>query len=504
MRFFCLFLCAATMASCSNHGKAGGDGSVLGGASQHEDDGGLGGGTEDSSAGSGVEGAVTGTRVVHFVTEGGEQTSPIDLSDTTIAALVAKSGGGYDSFMGTGAADGSFSIAGVPAGAIYFLRVGNVYVQTAERVVSLDEDRLGRKDCVPSTSTATHLTFNVGNMTAWKLGDDVQLYSPACDHAQYVYRFDGQPTNEPTDGATTLALNTGVWDGLDLIKGSLGDSAIGTHLTTATSGGGQSYLAVSESYTPGAFDMAEKQTSTVSGTFAQSGAATTVTLDWKRADFETLRTAIHPNAIASTQFGVIDAQPTGLSRGIIGATPDLAVFNPAPGTSDLGYGTVSFRNPFPSSWGTWFEVTDQFEVKVATATVPATIGVRDATSALAAAVRPSVTPARTPTVNGQDAFTARTGATLTPTLAWSAPATGTPTGYVVTALRIAGPAATPVATFYTKDTSLAVPPGALTMGLKYAFLITSVVEPTVDFAKAPFKKGLPYAYADTVTALVTP
>ena len=44
---------------------------------------------------------------------------------------------------------------------------------------------------------------------------------------------------------------------------------------------------------------------------------------------------------------------------------------------------------------------------------------------------PRLSPARAPTLNGQDAFGNLTGVGLTPRLAWSAPAAGQPTHYLV-------------------------------------------------------------------------
>ena len=119
-----------------------------------------------------------------------------------------------------------------------------------------------------------------------------------------------------------------------------------------------------------------------------------------------------------------------------------------------------------------------------------------------------ITPPRSLLLNGVAATSALTGVTTTPLLAWTAPATGTATTYMISVYLVASSAgattSTLVAVFTTAATSLHVPPGLLTAGSQYGFRVTAVSDPGNDYTLTPQQSSLPYGSAPAFTALATP
>jgi hypothetical protein len=95
----------------------------------------------------------------------------------------------------------------------------------------------------------------------------------------------------------------------------------------------------------------------------------------------------------------------------------------------------------------------------------------------------------------------------TPTLSWSAPATGTPTRYEVELFRLAasGSATTStlVARFVTAGTVVHVPPGLLAAG-SYCARVTARTYATDTFAAAPFRRMNVGAWAQVLSGVFTP
>ena len=95
-----------------------------------------------------------------------------------------------------------------------------------------------------------------------------------------------------------------------------------------------------------------------------------------------------------------------------------------------------------------------------------------------------------------------------PLFAWSAPTVGTPHGYrvIVNELFKDGTASTWafVAAVYTRDVQVRFPPGLLQPGKTYFARITGYQTPMADFNLRPFRRGLPAAEADVLTATFTP
>ena len=115
---------------------------------------------------------VSGTRIGHFK----NGPLPIDLSTTTIAALVPNGSGGCNVLAGTGTSSGTFSIPNVPTG-LYLLQIGTDYVWTSNTVLDADYFADYRSDIVRANSSTT-TTFDLANLHSWQGTDFLELVCP--------------------------------------------------------------------------------------------------------------------------------------------------------------------------------------------------------------------------------------------------------------------------------------------------------------------------------------
>ncbi len=123
-------------------------------------------------------------------------------------------------------------------------------------------------------------------------------------------------------------------------------------------------------------------------------------------------------------------------------------------------------------------------------------------------IRPPVTPARDPRLNGKSAFDPLVGITTTPTLSWSPPAVGSPSVYSVSVyyvdtLKDGTKGFFFRGFFHTSETSVPIPPNFLQAGKPHVFGIHAVVDPAVD-PSHPDDRSVNHASALTWTNLVVP
>src|ERR1700680_3327183 len=116
---------------------------------------------------------VSGTEIVHFK----NGPVPVDLSATTIAALVPNGSGGYNVLAGTGTISGTFTIPSVPSG-FYLLQIGSSYVWTSHTVVDADSIADYRSDIVKADPNTTTVTFDLTSLHLWQQTDLFEMVCP--------------------------------------------------------------------------------------------------------------------------------------------------------------------------------------------------------------------------------------------------------------------------------------------------------------------------------------
>jgi hypothetical protein len=460
----------------------------------------------------GASSALHGTVIDHHDLEGGEVDHPIDLTASTITAAIPDGNGGFELRSGVGAADGTFTVADVPEGVTYYLRVDDTWLVTDARTIDLGSDRAGRPDGVAVTDPDTQITFDLGGMTPWGYTDHLQLFSRNAGIANSYVLF--PPDGELAPGQTEIAATLGY---LDLarppirIDASAGDRAVVNHLVGHWIDDFD-YRILGERAEAAPFTVTEGTSTLVAGAFQPVPADQSGHLRLPYADYRALGPAgAEYPPVADVAFF---AQPKPLANGL--SPSPVTLFETAQPTDldDVDV-EIPFGNPFDASWetfGTVF-VTYQGEIPVPGATsVPIAGGVgsyRALDELFAGDNALPISQVGHPTIAGEDASVEQTGVGLTPVLAWEAPLVGSVNGYRIRIVRIYagdnnGGRQQPVATIYSRDTELTIPPGVLEAGERYYIQIAAWDEPNRDFAAAPNRLTIPTSVAHLPTAAFSP
>lgn len=454
-------------------------------------------GTGGSSSTTGTDGddAVIGTAVDHRYFHEQSHDDPVDLTASSIRALVQE-GGSWQTIQGLGHADGSFEIPGVPHGP-YVLALDDVYLYTSARVVDFGQQRLGRRD-VTQAPKGTVIAATVGNLEPWEPNEHLlEWHCP--DSTGSGGPFVGA---EPTPGDTALTGQMiAFWNGL--VEGSKGDVLYGAQLAERTSSKGSSYSAVTRFASFAGLDMVPGGVTDVQGTFTTVTADHTMNVDFRGSEFMALTGSVGPSVVPAWHVLDISATPGGRLAGM-----EL-------GEVDTDYGSISWGNPYPASWKTMalVEFDWSMEILAPSATSPhdfwAHMLIWAPPEELGAGpIRPVLSPVQNPRVNGLDAFSAQSGITTTPTLSWDPPAIGTPVGYWVVPYRVfASGDGTEIdwkaPSLVTTSTTLTLPPGVIEPGDPYVFVIWAF-SGDHDFATQPLGWNDLRAMTSSLTAPMTP
>lgn len=454
---------------------------------------------DGSGADAPVGGDVTGTtRIRHLAAV------PIEVPrDAEIAALTDSGA----ELPATLPGDGTFTIAGVPAGP-YWLRIvapdlGTVFIRTSGRELALDTTVLGRPDVVTGIAGSGILLDTTG-MAAWAEGDQLQIFSA---NAGSIVRFDAGVI-----GATSVTDLFVPYDGLPLIDGTAGDGAAIYQLEAKTSGT-TAYRALTKRADLPAFAMTPGAATDVSVNLT-SAPGKSQPFTWKRTLFQVYGADVHPAATLAAESLVAAAFPELPFHGPAGATPDLFVIVTDLFTTDLAL-TMQYADPFPTAWKRVGRAAFTYAVEVPVPGASSPLAVTgeivrwNDVAMLDPAVEPVVSPPTAPLVAGQDAFGPQSGVGTTPTISWSAPALGTPDAYEVTVARVYAlgdgtPTSEPVARFLTADRTLTVPGGVLVAGESYVFTITASADAALDLERQPFAAGIAGGSAAVVTSTIAP
>jgi hypothetical protein len=475
---------------------------------------------------------VSGTRLVTYWTDAGSQTLvPADVVTpplATVAALVGDGSGGWITYPGTLAADGGFSIPGVPTGTYLLVVVGGdglIHVaETSSSTVDLGWDVLGRPDVVPAASP-TAVTISTSGLPAWDpSGDRIELTSgdadvwdPVVQGAQIAAAPGGDVTEDWGSSAAGGSLN--------LV--AAGDTLWAHHLGPVATTGTPSYVYRSAveatsrndvSLTSGqAFSVALDFTAPPAIAVPQTGSLSVT--QWDLPSFEAALPDMGPGAagvahtlrVAASAHALASPAPVPRS-----GSPDLLLLQLAPGSGVVtAVGTMPYGQFLPAPlWLEWLgaELTASVGYLAPGASVAlaerASVGHREAVSSTAYTLALALGPPRGVSVGGVLASTNPTGVGLAPTLSWTAPSIGVPSSYGVEIFRLvaSGTAsvATRVATLVTGSTQVALPAGVLEAGATYYLRVTAHADAPDAFATAPLRRANVGTWADALTGTFSP
>ncbi|HTR51981.1 MAG TPA: hypothetical protein VMJ10_14800 [Kofleriaceae bacterium] len=435
---------------------------------------------------------ITGTAVIHHVTETTTIDTPVDLSSHPITAYFETSPGQFASYTAVATTNGGFSIAGVPAGpyAIAIVRSaaegGTAYIETAQRTIDLSWTEAGRIDGVEPTG-ATELDGLLSGLEAWQNGDALIT---TCDN------LPGIPihgTNMVVVDATTFNSSNGplMVSGtttIPLIDGTKGDQ-VWVVQTRAPDYASSEYGRIVKAASSSSIVMEDQIGGTMSATLADV-TQTAVTFTWKAEDFASYATALAPDQV------YVD-QSWGAYAGLDVTRYPVTLFTYDALSAADATPSFSYGDPYPSGWtrtafASGFAKTDVLPI-------PTWVVSEPLASLNGSTLQPVVSPATSVMLGTTPAFSGGTGVGLAPKITWSAPALGTPTSYDVVVWT-----ANTTTTIMTKATSVTVPPGVLSAGNQFGFAVRAHVDATRDPEVAPFAIDTTYAYFDVSSAWFTP
>lgn len=461
---------------------------------------------------------VTGLYSFTFHQDNSTTFQPVNLTATPIQVLVPNASGGFDTLSGQGNSDGTFSIQGVPVG-YYWLKFGRSYLWTNSDHVDWVFDNYGRADVVYPATSPTTLVTNATGLNPWQGTDELFWSVPNQGFSYSTYGLPGT-LNAPAPGDVALANYTldFIQIGLPLLDATKGDQGYLTQLTSRTTSG-QTYRALGKAFYLPATTMSDGAATPVSGGFLDIPQTSTLHLGWKRSALAAMTTAVNPNAVVSqTEFGLW-VSPLGTSVGVPAEAFQLFTYDSGDvnASTDLDLGDLPYGNPFPSTWTplaeTYFIWSISYMAPGATTPYVMRRSAYTATTTMptaSAPIAPLLSPVQNPRINGKTLFSNQLGVGTNPVIAWDAPATGSPTGYVVTVYQLVnqgGVSALPGISRYTFRTAarqFTVPPGVMTSGNTYVINISAVRNPGYSYASNPFQSAFPYGTSPISSAIVAP
>jgi len=441
---------------------------------------------------------VSGTRIIHFK----NGLVKVDLSTTTIAALVPNGSGGYNLLPGTGTSSGTFSIPNVPTG-FYLLQIGGSYVWTSQTVVDVDSIADYRSDTVQADQN-TQLTFDLTNLHSWQQTD---LFEMACPNNAMFEFFPG------TVGETSFTGNFPYVGALSVR--SEGDQYYVAQLITQKVGGFV-FDGLGRHLTPARFNQAQGSDTPINGRLKTIAQNQTFEANINGADLDAQALAAHPGATLNSGFIGLSVYPGSFAKGQTTSTADLVLFSAPPFITTNGdLGRVRYGNPYSSKWPryiglNWLAQTN-YLAPGATNSAPLITFVAVSTLKLPTAtspIKPLAGVVSKPSINRKNFFKDRSGVGTTPTLRWSPPSVGKANNYLVQISQLSNNGGNTVisfvAQFFTQSRSLVVPAGLLNSGSAYIFLIQSDYIPGVSFAKTPLMNGSTSGLAQVASGVIQP
>jgi hypothetical protein len=464
----------------------------------------------------------SGTITLNYTDTYWTENGPTQQKETNFAvpnALVPQADGSFLTLNGVYVSPGVAQILNVPAG--YFWLTADWFNSfwTSSSTVDLGQDYIGAN--TSRSTQATSFTFSISGVSPGQIFLDTGV--PYCQFSDYVL-----------PGSTTYSANITI----EPVNGSLaGWSPVHTiyfHQFAPASLGSASPLTdyvLGSSLTLSNLTLIDGATNNISGTL-QPSPQTSLNIDilgsqWAAAfnnvaptpvtlQASNLEAFAEPNVVGRSAYFLASTFPLvspipGYDLASVEPSYDRVVGLPQPAIStDTDFGTLQYGDPYPAPWT---RAVNFYQVAYASygGDYPAYYyllnGETLPLSSHLAPLAPLATPVRNPTINGASLYTEATLNTTTVSLSWSAPTGGsTPYGYSVVAGQVLtvdtgggqGPAVYPIASFLTDKTSATLPP--LPEGYYYIFYITTLVDGAANVESSPYRRALPSAYAQVVSA----
>lgn len=445
---------------------------------------------------------VEGTAGTYWQTESGASYVPLNLVGVPVEVLQQEGTGGFARFPGTGLADGSFRIPGVPPGPyLVVIGPGQGMPLTGQWMVQGTPDfrttSQGRTERILAESDQSGLAVNVqGPLRGLTQGLSVLIPSLGVERSEiglgpiYRYPWKGTPlTTSAQDSLWTLSFATAT-----LPQGEL---------TIVSSAGSQS----APNMSPFGETMVNATPTLVPATPAP---AIAVNLSAYADQLVHVNPALNPvtnRGPLKIHFG---AQPGG---GPLGPVPPWAPIYSLSRSATANLPSTSFASgdPYPAGWTRAFRVMQEFTVSLPVPGTSSTVLVSDAFEEFwlapqlpSGSLAPLIRPVVQPKING-GSFSPASAVGATPLLTWQLQVPDVPSYQKVTVfqVQVAEGKLEVKAEYLTTITSQRITPGVLEAGKHYLFRIQNVWGGTHD-PQRPFLPSWPFAIAPVYSGIVTP
>jgi hypothetical protein len=410
-------------------------------------DGGSSGGDAGTDAGP-TDNSVRVRRFTRYLTATGFDERPSDFAQNPVELFI-EDGDTLVPITGMAGGPGEYVFPNVPR-VTYYLKTGTTYVVTDSRNVDLSTNLLGRADAV-ALGTDSTASVALNGLEAWYQPAATRREDPdselalIAEQVGYSARYDPRVENGATSVNEEDAFLLGETGNTPRFEAEKGDRAWVVQLNprqfgTLSDGGTQRYRTAVRATQLPAFSHDGGQPLRIEGTL-QPLTLNELPLDWRISSFAEHAAEVNPAATArSSSFAL---NPTAYQQAEwVGYSGELLrLERPLDDTSNA-MGTLVYGNPYPSSWGMLATASTSFSMLVPIPgeepfRVSASSYLSGRPSAIAASpVVPRIRPPRNFTLDGTEAYTART---LTPgahVIAWQPPSSGVPDAYLVRLQRI--------------------------------------------------------------------
>jgi hypothetical protein len=366
---------------------------------------------------------------LNWLDDSGQITATEDLTGLVVqgaTALIPNAGaqGGFDARTAEITASG-VAIRNVPTGTTYTLDVSAAFGRSLYVTDARDFDfrfyEMGRHRPAQPT-TATPLTVDVSNMTAWQDGDTLLVHCARVAAFAGVTETQAGVAGWPEVGDTSLALTVD-WSNVDtgffhdrktpLIDGNLGDRLVVTHGRQVGSSNDYRYDTLLETAAFSSFTQSDGAARTVAAAFSPTP-HDAVHVRLRQAEFARYASDIHPDAKPQAGFAggvTVRAQPADpLGRRQFGHSlaPVFTLFGAV--GADIDMGQMVYPHP-PSSWSQWLRASHDFTIErdtpfgvaqTVTAVLATVLRITPSSPAtdVVTAVGPRISPPRSATLNG--------------------------------------------------------------------------------------------------------
>ena len=451
------------------------------------------------------------------------------------AALVPQPDGSLTRLLGAVNPDGSFGIPNVPAGYVW-LQVGpSAYFWIATSDFDFGEDIIGAPEIALNPPVTTTFNYSISGLQPAQPGDYLSVRSEGEDLLRLPFSL-FLSNGETSVNAVIQVPSVVDWSKIDTLF-------ISQYL--ATTSGTFSGFALGPTQTLTGLSLTDGTTNNITATLSPSPSAS-VSLSIKGTQWASAAASIGPSASGPNSSNYfLFAQPYLTDRlsgpfYAVGSGPSFSLLRPAPPPSpistfsvfglcgnsvtpagfpsptfllppivtDVDYGSLSYGDPFPSTWQRLFQYCQVSKVSLprpnSSVTDTFLLSDRQITATPGGPVVPILSPVQNPMINGASIFQTATLDTTSVNLSWSAPAIGQPYGYYVTVYQLGAQLNggteqyIGVARFGTAKTSIQVP--FLSAGSTYVFLITSETDGVAKMETNPLRAKIPNGEAGVVSA----